>query len=270
MGPTAYGEVNAVLAWLLRALHTELGDRLLGLYAYGSLVWGDFDPEISDVDLLAVLESDPEADLVERLRVVHQTLVDAHPAWKDRIEVQYVAEGILRTFKSRTGPMAVISPGEPLHLVEANVRWLSNWYSVQERGLTLYGPHPRTWIQPVNRAEFLRDVRAHVWIWRTHVNATRGSRPYQSYAILTLCRAWLTLRTGRQASKLAAARWAQDALPHESVLIAEALRWRAEAGRTTVEPEPTYAETERFVHAMIDRIQAEGLLDDETNVDPQY
>lgn len=44
-----------------------LGADLLGLYAYGSLVTGDFAPARSDLDLLAVLRVDPEARTVDVL-----------------------------------------------------------------------------------------------------------------------------------------------------------------------------------------------------------
>jgi len=48
-----------VLHRLTDEIVTTLSDDLLGLYAYGSLVTGDFAAERSDLDLLAVLRADP-------------------------------------------------------------------------------------------------------------------------------------------------------------------------------------------------------------------
>lgn len=48
---------------------------------------GDFQPERSDVDLLAVVADDP-SDLVGALRAMHERLVADHPEWTDRVEVE--------------------------------------------------------------------------------------------------------------------------------------------------------------------------------------
>ena len=53
MAITAYPDVDALLGQLLDGIRNALGERLLGLYLYGSLVAGDFTPGTSDVDLLA-------------------------------------------------------------------------------------------------------------------------------------------------------------------------------------------------------------------------
>jgi predicted nucleotidyltransferase len=47
--------VRSALAEVKAGLHTLYGDRLRGLYLYGSYARGDFRPD-SDVDVLAVLE----------------------------------------------------------------------------------------------------------------------------------------------------------------------------------------------------------------------
>ena len=52
MHRTQDSEVNALIGELLTGIRGVLGDRLVGLYLYGSLVAGDFDKDISDIDLL--------------------------------------------------------------------------------------------------------------------------------------------------------------------------------------------------------------------------
>ena len=56
---TAYPEVNSLLEEISSEMQSVLGGQLTGLYLYGSLVWGDFDLEISDIDLLAVTVAGP-------------------------------------------------------------------------------------------------------------------------------------------------------------------------------------------------------------------
>ncbi|MEZ0537617.1 nucleotidyltransferase domain-containing protein [Caldicellulosiruptoraceae bacterium PP1] len=54
MFPTPYEDINHLLNSLLSRIQNIFGTKFLGFYLYGSLVWGDFDKDISDIDLLAV------------------------------------------------------------------------------------------------------------------------------------------------------------------------------------------------------------------------
>jgi len=81
---TTYPEVNSLLADLLAEHCRVLGDQLTGLYLFGSLVSGDFDPARSDVDLLAALADDLDAGTMERLRLFHDDLAARYPAWAGR------------------------------------------------------------------------------------------------------------------------------------------------------------------------------------------
>jgi predicted nucleotidyltransferase len=50
--------VNAILEVLLSGVKEVLGTRFSGLYLYGSLAGGDFDPERSDIDFLVVTDGE--------------------------------------------------------------------------------------------------------------------------------------------------------------------------------------------------------------------
>src|SRR5581483_12314041 len=52
--PTAYPQINATLRLLEGDVRAVLGARFAGMYLYGSLASGDFDPATSDVDFLVV------------------------------------------------------------------------------------------------------------------------------------------------------------------------------------------------------------------------
>ena len=55
--PTKYPEVNKILDLLLTSVSQVLGNQLVGMYLYGSLSSGDFDPQSSDIDFLVVTTS---------------------------------------------------------------------------------------------------------------------------------------------------------------------------------------------------------------------
>jgi len=154
-------EIEALLDRLSEEIRRNTNDSLIGLYVYGSLVTGDFDKDRSDIDLLAVLDSDIEDDTLGRLERMHARLIEDYPAWEDRIEVAYVPAPALWNFRTRTGRIAVVSPGEPFHLKPAGSDWLMNWYTVREAGVTIYGPPPRTLIPELSQSEVVETAREH-------------------------------------------------------------------------------------------------------------
>ena len=258
MNPTQYPDINRLLNDLISQLRSILGGKFVGLYLYGSLVWGDFDDDASDIDLLAALTSDLDKGEAAALKTMHEDIARTHKAWDGKIEVQYLSLRGLKTFQSKSTAMAVISPGEQFHIIEADKEWLLNWYFVQDYGITLFGPSPGTFIDPISKDEFVRAVVHHAHQWPKWMPKTRNSRPYQSYAILTMCRSLYTYKHGQQVSKKQAAHWAQKELPQWATLIQSALEWRLSARlRDPLDHEATYLQPRRFVRYISDLIPPE-------------
>ena len=206
-------------------IRATLDSDLAGLYLYGSAVSGDFVPGISDLDLLAVTRRDPTTADLEPLEAMHAAIVRDQPEWDDRIEVAYLSADGLRTFKERRSPLAIISPGEPLHLIDAGSDWLMNWYLIRTGGLALYGRPATDVIPSITQEEYLEAVRDHLssadeWIART------TSRKPGSYAVLTAARGHYTLAHGEHASKAKTASWMQEQFPEWAELIDRAQEWR--------------------------------------------
>lgn len=227
MGATPYPDVNAVLDRLVPRMREALGDNLLGVYVFGSLVTGDFDPRLSDIDLAAILNRPlTNADLA-RLEQMHDAMVQTFPAWDGRIEVGYLNRSDVNPFDPGA-TIAKIAPGEPLQARVAEHGWLFNLHVVREQGITLIGPDPRTLIGPIGRDELAAGLRRRMAEWRDYVD---GELPpmdagSQAYVVLTMCRALQTFTTGEWTSKRHAAEWAARAEPAWAPLIAQALAWR--------------------------------------------
>jgi hypothetical protein len=238
------GDIAPVLSDLRAGVRAVLGNDLVGLYLFGSLVYGDFTPGTSDLDLLAAARRFmTEAD-IDRLRAMHQAIVDRHPAWDGRIEVAYQSLHGLRTFMTERSPMGIISPGEPIHLIEAGADWRINWFFVLDHGVTLFGPPPASIIPPIPREVFVDAARELGLSWRERIHTVSDQRG-ESYAILTTCRALYTCHTGEHVSKQKAAAWVRSRHPEWSVLIDMALERRvAEAANGPVD---TFADTVRFI-----------------------
>jgi hypothetical protein len=254
MQPTLYPDINELLDNLHSRQQAILGDKLIGLYLYGSLAWGDFDYEISDIDLLAAIATELDPKEFTALNQMHDDIASHYQKWSGKIEVQYFSLLGLKTFKSQSSNMGNISPGEPFHIIKAGKEWLMNWFFVQDYGVTLFGPPPQSLIDPISKEEFVQAVRDHAAYWRGYASLTNDRLGRQAYVILTLCRAFYASKNGTQVSKKQAALWAEKQLPEWSTPIHNALLWRTDPQNNIV---PAISpETAKLVNFLIDQIRA--------------
>lgn len=248
-------KLQSLLESLVSRMRDILQERLVGLYLHGSLTAGDFDPEGSDIDLLAATSTDITDSEFDALRSMHLNFARDNPGWEDRIDVAYLSVAALRTFRSKRSPIAIITPGEPFHMAEAGREWLMNWYAVREQGVALFGPPAEALIAPITREELVACIRGYV-VEVGDRTTELSDRKNQAYAILTMCRALHLHSTGERASKKQAALWAQKELPQWSGLIQRALTWREAWREQRTDRSATGAETIRFINFVRDQILA--------------
>jgi hypothetical protein len=252
---TPYQYIDDLLATLLGKLQQILGKQLIGLYLYGSLVGGNFNTEISDIDLLAVTSTDIDEKEFGEIKKMQDEFVKNNGQWENRLEIAYLSRHALKTFKTETSRAAIISPGEPFHFKEAGEHWLIDWYFVREKGVTLFGPPPTALIAPISKKEFLQAVREYAQSYREWVKHQQN-RNAQSYVILTLCRSLYAIENGEQASKMQAAVWAQRRFPQWHSLIKMALAWRlASHDDKAASYKGNMPKTAHFVRFAIEKIQ---------------
>ena len=102
---------------------------------------------------------------------------------------------------------------------------------MREYGVIVWGPEPRTLINPVSPDDLQATVCHHLKnYWQKKLEDIAWFRPrdYQGYAVLTLCRALYTLHKGELCSKPCAAAWAQQMYPHWKPIIERSLLWRSQ------------------------------------------
>lgn len=218
---------RAVILRLSTSIQETVGNRLVGLYLYGSLITGGYDDAVSDIDLLAVTTEDIDDVTLDQLTLMHTRLEADWPRWRSRVEVAYLSASALRSFKTRRSPMINISPGEPIHRITAGHDWLMNWYLVRTSGASVVGPSPTALVPDVSIAEFIEAVREHARVSGQRFHNSRN-RKSQAYAILTMSRALHTVRSGAHHSKQDSAAWVQAEYPESAELIETALNWRKE------------------------------------------
>ena len=166
-----------------------------------------------------------EGSQLEELRSLHDAFLSERPTWMERIEVAYVERGVLQTFGGRPrGRIAVICPGEPLHIQDAGVELTLDWYGVTTQGETILGPPPLDLGPQVSPSAYRRAVEVLLKQLPSRVRAAWVAYvpAHQEYVVMTLCRALHALATGKQATKEEAATWAAARYPEWSRFISEA------------------------------------------------
>jgi predicted nucleotidyltransferase len=220
-------DARETLAQLELVLERQLGSNLLGLYLFGSLASGAFYPGKSDLDLIAVVDTAvEEGEQLEALRRMHDSFVSERPEWVERVEVSYVSREVLQTFGDHpSGRLAVISPGEPLHVRDAGYDSVLDWYGVCKNGEALFGPPPLDLGPEVSAGAFRHAVESTLREWSSRIRAPWVAYvpAHQGYVVVTLCRALYALATGEQTDKETAAAWAAARFPESASFIQEAL-----------------------------------------------
>ncbi len=216
-----------------------LGPDFVGMYLYGSLATGDFNPRSSDIDFLVVTRRELPQEQVQALKEMHARIAASGLKFAKKLEGSYIPREDLR----RYDPMNAMHPsigvdwdfGVNLHHRD----WIIQRHIIRQQGLTLAGPPPADLIDPVSADELLSAVIAELRDWwqpqledRHHLER----REYQAFAVLTMCRVLYTLKTGAIVSKPVAGAWARHALgPRWAGLIERALNFEPDDGVNDVD-----------------------------------
>lgn len=230
--PTPYPDVNALLDHLLRELRAVLREELVGLYLYGSLSLGDFDPGGSDIDFLVATGDRLPVETVAALGEMHARIAASGLPWSRRLEGSYLPLAALRRHDPADARHPSIGLDWEFGVWEHGSNWVIERQIVREHGVAVWGPPPRSLIDPVAPEALraaTREALLGFWAEQLHGPDWLRARAYQAFTILTMCRALQTLATGRVASKSEAAAWAREAYGGRwAALIERALAWRGD------------------------------------------
>ncbi len=235
--PTPYADINAVLHDFEGRIRAILGNHFVGMYVYGSLAVGDFDPRHSDIDFIVVTDADLSDDLCAALREMHARFDESGSVWAAKVEAAYIPLEALR----HAGPTAAKYPQIEKHktLVREPLEmgWAFQRHTLLEHGIVVSGPELRTLIGPADPDALRRAIVpiTNGWLEQARHDpdwlAWVRQQDARSFVVLTLCRSLWTLQFGSVTSKAAAARWAQEQLePRWARLIERSLEQRSSAG----------------------------------------
>jgi predicted nucleotidyltransferase len=227
--PTSYPDANVLLQALLSDVQTVLGHHFVGLYVFGSLASGDFEPQRSDIDFVVVTADELPDELLPALEAMHARLTASGFKWATKLEGSYIPQRALRRYDPTRAQHPALRVDGSFHVDGHGSDWVIQRHVIREQGVVLAGPPPQTLIDPLQPNDLRRAALATLrewWAPQLQDHTRLRSREYQAYATLTMCRVLYTLEFGTVVSKSIATRWAQQVLGEPwAALIERALAW---------------------------------------------
>lgn len=200
--PLDDSEVNLALDLFLRMIRDELGESLLSVLLYGSVIFDDLAPGYGDLDFLAVVADGLGEPACRSLNELRRPLRSGHYG----VHCQMIEGAFLPV--DMLGPDG---PGNGLWWGTSGERsWQKNQlghfvlHTIRENGLVIWGEDVRSRIPQIRRGDILRQLLAGCEATRDH--ATLTSLQCLDF-LFTPARELLWLKEGRLSSKSEAADW---------------------------------------------------------------
>lgn len=221
-------QTEEILLAIIR-LHREiLRENLVGIYIHGSIAFGCFNPNQSDIDFLTVTGRPPALAQKKDLLLGLASLEARAP--EKGFEMSVVLAEYCRRFVYPTPYEAHYSkmhreaffadPEKYCQTMRGTDPDLAAHFTVvQTAGITLFGEDARTLFSPVPRKAYLDSIRKDV------ENAESGIENDPVYFILNLCRVLAYIRSGLVLSKADGGKWGINKLPKKfGPVIEEAVK----------------------------------------------
>jgi predicted nucleotidyltransferase len=228
ISPTPYTDVNEILNLLLANVKEILQTQFVGMYLYGSLSSGDFNPETSDIDFLVVTTVTLSGEIIAELEAMHNRTWATNLKRAGKLEGAYVPKELIRKHNLDGAPCPTINEGK-FFVEKLGSDWIIQRHVVREYGVVIKGPNPQTLIDFVSPIDIRNAVigTLHEW-WFPMLadptwlrNSESGDR---AFAVITMCRVLHALEYGTIVSKPKAIQWAQAKLSEPwKTLIAQAI-----------------------------------------------
>ena len=224
---TPYPEVSWVLHDLLGHIRAILAEQFVGMYLYGSLATGDFNPSRSDIDFVIITGDFLPDTIIRELESMHLALA-AGSKWQRKLEGAYVPKAVIQRHDSQ-GPLVPTVNEGSFYMAPLGSDWVMQRKILRETECAVCGPSVRKLIDPVGSEDLRAALLAIIDGWWEPMLADQSrllNPGYQPFAVLSMCRSLYTMRMGELASKTKGARWGMATLPAEwSFLIDQALQW---------------------------------------------
>jgi predicted nucleotidyltransferase len=224
---TSYRDINKIIVSMAQGISKIFNKNLIGIYLFGSLTYGDFNKESSDVDMVTILKNPVTESEFKELKELHKQIEKSSPDWAKRIENSYTPQSMLTSIMP-PGSRPYYGEGVFYSQAQYGNEWIINLYLLYNYGKAIVGPEFGELVQPIKIQDVqqacVRDLfkewepklRELEWLDNSH---------YQSYLVMNLCRILNTVMNATTLSKKKSAVWVKQEYPKWKELIQTAGDW---------------------------------------------
>jgi len=216
---------DALINNIIENYKTILNDNLVGIYLHGSYVMGGFNPNISDIDFLVVLEEDIDDSVKKNLINVLLENDKYSPAKGLEMSIMKVSD-TLSPSKPTPFVLHYSNYHKPKYIKEPDYicsgeddpDLLAHLTIIKSRGICVHGTPIKNVFGFVPIQYYLDAIMYDI------DDARNGIDDLHEYYVLNLCRSLYYLKEGAISSKAEGGEWAKNNLPYRFMnLIQEAL-----------------------------------------------
>lgn len=228
--------IQALLEDYIASIQRELPDFLAAFYLQGSIALGAYNPHLSDIDFIAVINHPCSAQDINCLSRIHADLKKRYAT--ARLSGSYLQVSDVGKLEDSIAPHPHYHDAN-LHLSGYHDINLITWWILKHHGVTLYGTPAQeldiqiNWdeieaytLQNMNSywVQFIRNPRRIIWLYTDY-----GVQ----WAVLGVLRQYVTLRQGRIVSKTSAGVIGLQELPSGwQRIIQEAMNLREQSEKS--------------------------------------
>ena len=206
----------------------EKCDNIIGIYLFGSLAYGGFNENSSDIDLYVVTNTLLNNSEMENIKNIHKELIEIDNIWGNRLEVSYTPIFMLE----KKGIPEIPRPyynGKFYEKAGYGNEWLINKYLLLNHGKNIYGKDFNTLIKFEITIEDIKNCCKNDFYkeWHPKLNEEEWllNSENQAYIVLNICRIIYTLKNNKIGNKAESAKWVKDNYEKWKYLIEEAEKW---------------------------------------------
>lgn len=227
---TPYSDINEILFNFCDGIKKIIDQHLTGVYLFGSLSYGDFNPDSSDIDLVVILKKQLDRNNLAQIKLLHKNIGEQYPKWRDRLECSYMPIGMLKNILPPNEPRPYFGGGAFYDEAPYGNEWIINNYLLYQHGITLMGNDFKKLSAPIDIVEVQKAcIRDLFQEWEPKITDFEwlDNSHYQAYLVLNLCRILYTVMEGAAGTKKESAEWVKNkfGLPW-SKLIENAQGWK--------------------------------------------
>ena len=206
----------------------EKCNNIIGIYLFGSLSYGGFNKNSSDIDLIVITKTLLNKIELENIKYIHKKLIEIDKNWGNRLEVSYTPIDML---EEKDIPILPRPYYNKIFYEKAGYgnEWLINNYLLLNFGKVIYGPEFKTLLKygiSINeiKESCIKDFYKE-WVSKINDNEWLLKSENQAYIVLNICRIIYTIINSKLGNKQESAKWMKEEYTEWRNLINEAGKW---------------------------------------------